>query len=636
MLRLSLLGQFLAVSGVVAAVLLLASYLILGQLQGDPDDARFRLLTFLFTAGVAGVVILVGLLHSRLIAARIRRVLQGMEEVGQGQYPRVLVEGEDEVGALTRGFNQMVEGLRSRDDRLKSWASQNQTQVVKLSQSLEEEREKLEAVLDSIGEGVIVLDSESKVVMANWRVAQIFGVPMETLVGTDLQTLINQVRHRLVDRAEVEQKLSDLQRNPDLVTEITLQLDAPGGQTLRLYCAPVLGANGRLLGRIATSLDLGKERELERLKTEFLSTISHELRTPLTSIKGALGLIRGGAAGNISSDMGEMLDIALTNTERLIQVINNILDIVQLERGQARMRPVAMPLAESAVRAVEAVLPQAEARRIFIENRIGQDVPAVRADPRRVEQVLVNLLSNAIKFSRQDSRIILQATADDGAVTVSVQDFGRGMSKDYLSRLFTKFEHAQGSLTRDHQGAGLGLAICRHIVEHQGGRIWVESREDEGSTFQFTLPVAGAVPGTPRAVEAPAGEFAGRRLILVVDDDVDVARVISYVFESLGHSVLTAHSGKEAVEMARKYHPDLLTLDIIMPDIDGLQVLKTLRSQDDTRGIPIICISAQPDPGQALTSGADYYLEKPIDLEKLRDIAGRALSAVAATGGTAL
>jgi signal transduction histidine kinase len=630
-----LLRHFLIVSGSAAAVVLLLGYILQRQ-AGSPElaPAHVRQLIWVFTLMIVAVVLGAGLLHVRLVWDRLQRVLRGMEEIRRGEYPYLVAEGNDEVTDLVRGFNQTVEELRSRDEKLKSWAGQRENELVKLSQSLEEERERLDTVLESIGDGVIVLDSENKVLMANRRVSEIFGVPMNALNRADLAKLIEQVRHRLVHPDLVEEKVRELQKDPSLLDEITLELDEPGGQAIRLYCAPVRGADGKVLGRIATSLDLGRERELDRLKTEFLSTISHELRTPLTSVKGALGLIRGGAVGAVSAEMRELLDIAITNTDRLIRVINDILDIFQLERGQARIRPVYMSLTQSVARAMRAVTSQADLRRVTIVNQVADASSAVKGDPKRIEQVLVNLLSNAIKFSAQDSQVVVSSQRQDGMVAVSVRDQGRGLSGDFQERLFTKFEHAQTSLTRESQGAGLGLAICRHIVEAHGGRIWAESQgEGQGATFSFTLPAADRVGGTlllsGRQEEEP--KLATPRLILVIDDDEDVARVISYVFESQGHRVITAHNGREAIELAKRHRPDMMTLDLIMPDVNGYDVLRELRQAGDRRRIPIVCISMETDPGRAMAAGADYYLEKPVDIEKLREVAERAL---AGRGGT--
>jgi len=627
MWRSRLFWRSLLVSSVVAAVAILFAAYLQQQLDvPDPEMERIASLRWLFTGVIVALILLAGIVQFRMVSKQIQRVRSGMERLSSGEYPHLLVSGGDEFAALVRGFNLMVEEVRRRDEQLRGLAGERESQVHQLSNTLQAEKEKLETVLDSIGDGVIVLDSESKVLMASRRVSEIFGVPLEALREADLPALIEQVRHRLVQPQSVEEKVRQLRLDPSLVDEITLELDEPGGQTIRLYCAPVRGADGRVFGRIATALDLGREHELERLKMEFLSTISHELRTPLTSIKGSLGLIRGGAVGNVSADMRELMDIALTNTERLINVINDILDIFQLERGQLRMRAMPMPLAGSVDRAIGAVATQSEVRSVQIESRIPPNLPQVVGDAKRVEQVLINLLSNALKFSNPGGRVIVAARAQGSSVTVSVQDFGRGISRAFQERLFSKFEHAQSALTRENQGAGLGLAICRHIVDAHGGRIWVESEEGKGSTFYFTLPVAEPYRDLSAPVTGRRAGAGGPRLVLVIDDDEDVARVISYVFESQGHRVLAVHSGREAVEVARRHRPDLLTLDLIMPDMSGYEVLKQLRGQEETRDIPIICISVQPDSGKALAQGANYYLEKPVDIDRLREIAAHALA----------
>ncbi len=628
MLRSRLLWQFVFVSAVVAAVIIAKNLALLYQLSlPEPDLNEIRLQTIILGVLAVTAILLVSVVHLRFVRRNIRRLVSGLERVRKGDYPKLLVEGRDEMAEVVRGFNQMVEELRSRDDKLKDWAGAREEELVKLSRSLEEERERLVTVLESIADGLIVLDSEGQVLMVNKRVSEIFGAPREALAGANLSKLIDQMHHRLVNPESTEEKVRDLLRHPERMDEVTLELDQPGGQAIRLYCMPVRGADGRVLGRIATALDLGRERELERMKAEFLSTISHELRTPLTSIKGAIGLIRGGATGALSVDARELLDIALNNTERLIQVINDILDIFQLERGQAIISPVAMSLSQSIALATQQVAHHAETRHIEIETRFPEALPAVKGDPRRVEQVLINLLSNAIKFSTPNHKVIVSVEKQEEAVAVSVQDFGRGMTRDFQDRLFRKFEHEKDSLTRESQGAGLGLAICRHIIEAHGGRIWVESEEGHGSTFHFTLPADGqGLPAKPTREEAHPVAMP-RQLILVVDDDEDVARVIAFVFESLGHRVLRAHNGKEAIELARRHSPDMITLDLVMPDVDGFAVLRQLRANPETSKIPIVCISIRPDATSAIAQGADFYLEKPVDIEKLRDVASQALTA---------
>ncbi len=627
MLRSRLLWQFVFVSALVAVVIVVKNLALLYQLSlPEPDLNEIRLQTIILGVLSVVAILLVAVVHLRFVRRNIRRLVSGLERVRKGDYPKLLVEGQDEMAEVIRGFNQMVEELRTRDNKLKDWAGEREEELVKLSRSLEEERERLVTVLESIADGLIVLDSEGQVLMVNRRVSEIFGAPREALAGANLSKLIDQMHHRLVNPESTEEKVRDLLRHPERMDEVTLELDQPGGQAIRLYCMPVRGADGRVLGRIATALDLGRERELERMKAEFLSTISHELRTPLTSIKGAIGLIRGGATGALSVDARELLDIALNNTERLIQVINDILDIFQLERGQAIINPVAMSLTQSIAHATQQVAHHAETRHIEIETRFPEALPAVKGDPRRVEQVLINLLSNAIKFSTPNHKVIVSVEKQDESVAVSVQDFGRGMTREFQERLFRKFEHEKDSLTRESQGAGLGLAISRHIVEAHGGRIWVESEEGRGSTFHFTLPADGqGLPAKPTREEVRPAAMP-RQLILVVDDDEDVARVIAFVLESLGHRVLRAHNGKEAIELARRHSPDMITLDLVMPDVDGFAVLRQLRANAETASIPIICISIRPDATSAIAQGADFYLEKPVDIERLREVASQALA----------
>lgn len=621
--------QFLLVSGIAAFLAILKNLVTIWQFHLADQFERIQIFIWMAASlGVVVVVFLAGVVNYWIVSRRLRRLLEAMTELRQGQYPRLVAEGDDQVAELVRGFNQTVEELRTRDDKLKSFAGQKQSEVVMLSQTLQDEREKLQSVLQTIGEGVIVLDRESKVVMCNRRVSEVLGLPTETVVGCDLHELIDQIRHRLVDPDGVERQVRELKSDPAQLDEIVLEVDGPGGLWVRLFSTPMQGVDGKILGRIAASLDLNREREVDRLKVEFLSTISHELRTPLTSIKGALGLIRGGAAGTASADMRELLDIALTNADRLITVINDILDIFQLERGEMRMRMAPLYLPKSVERVMEAVATQAQLRQVCLEVDLPESLPAVCGDARRIEQVLVNLLANAIKFSPERSRVIIAARAQGERVVISVQDFGRGMSPDFQARLFSAFEHAQSALTRESQGAGLGLAICRRIMDAHGGEMRVESEEGKGSTFYVTLPaVDGETPAAAPAITSNSRSPAvGAGLILVVDDDQDVTRVISYVFESLGHRVIVAYNGQEAIELARRHHPDMLTLDLLMPTIDGYAVLRALRSSPETNHIPIICISVQPDPSNALAQGANYYLEKPLDLEKLRDLANRALA----------
>ncbi|MFY9528804.1 MAG: response regulator, partial [Candidatus Acidiferrales bacterium] len=405
------------------------------------------------------------------------------------------------------------------------------------------------------------------------------------------------------------------------VHEITLELDEPAGQAIRLYCAPVRGADGKVLSRIATSMDLVREREFGRLKAELLGTLSHELRTPLTSIKGSLALVQGGAVGAISPEIRELLGVARTNTDRLVRVTRDIVDGFELGHKQGRARLVSVSLPNSLARVVRLVASQAEQRKITIDSALPENLPDVKGDAKRVEQLLVNLLLNAIKRSPPGRKVIASARAEDQKVVVSVQDFGRGMTEDLLDRLSRKAESTEGTGALGDEEAGLCLDICRRIVDSQGGRIWAEGDLESGSTVCFSLPVAGAEVKQFADVQPEVP-----RLILVADGDETAARVICHVFESRGYRVISSHSGREAIELAREHRPDMLTLDLAVRDMDGYAVLQALRGSEETRHIPIVFISTEADSAPAIRNGADFYLVKPLNMEELRAVAERALT----------
>jgi hypothetical protein len=501
--------EALLVFGVVAVALVVVNLVFQIWIAAAGVEELASLWSTLFIMLSGGLVMAAGIVYVRLISKRVQHLLQGLEAVRGGQYPLLLVRGDDEISRLVVGFNQMVEELRARHERLDDLVGTKETELVELSQSRASDKEKgkLETRLENTGEGVIVLDMDGHVIMANEPVSEILGVPTKALSQVQLPALIDQVRHRLINLPQVERQMHELQEGRQAVGEMALELDGPGGPSIHLYSAPVRGADSHLLARIATLMDLGREREVDRLKTEFLSTISHELRTPLTSVKGALGLVRGGAAGSITADTRELLEIASTNIDRLINVINNILDVLSLERGQAGFRFSAISLEECVARAADVVGEQS-AKPVTVETSFPSDLPGVRGDSKRLEQVMVNLLSNAIKFSRDGQKVLVAARAENGTVKVSVQDFGKGIGKDAIGRLFQKFEHSEEALRRGSQGAGLGLAICRHIVEAHGGRIWVDSVEGEGSTFSFTLPI-DAQAADPSTFRRNAAERAG-------------------------------------------------------------------------------------------------------------------------------
>lgn len=353
----------------------------------------------------------------------------------------------------------------------------------------------------------------------------------------------------------------------------------------------------------------------ERLKNEFISTVSHELRTPLTSIRGSLGLLAGGVAGNLPPQAHSLIDIALSNSERLVRLINDLLDIEKIESGKMvfRLEPLEIgPLVAQAVAGTTAYAGQLGVR-ISLEDR----APAARvlADPDRLTQVLANLLSNAAKFSPAGARVEVLITRDQGSVRVAVTDRGPGIADDFRHRIFQKFAQADSSDTRQKGGTGLGLSISKAIIDRHGGDIGFDSRPGQGTTFFFLLP-----EWQPAPVEQ-------RPRVLVCEDNADVATLLGMLLEQEGFDPVVAHSAPEARRLLAEQPFAAMTLDLALPGQDGIALLRELREQESTRSLPIIIVSASPELSAAELDGGALavvdWLEKPIDGERL----ARAVSA---------
>lgn len=351
-----------------------------------------------------------------------------------------------------------------------------------------------------------------------------------------------------------------------------------------------------------------------RVKSEFISTVSHELRTPLTAISGALGLIAGGAVGPLSPQALEMVGIAKKNSQRLSYLINDLLDMEKLMAGKLHFDLRAlelMPLLEQALAENQAYAEQYKVHYALTQRTDGL---RVWVDAQRLQQVLANLLSNAAKFSPEGAPVEVAVRRRGEAVRVEVRDHGPGIPASFQGCIFQKFSQADASDTRQKGGTGLGLAISRELVERMGGSIGYESQEGQGACFFFELPLWHAQP-----VAEPAARPGAPR-ILVVEDDPDVSHLLSQMLQRAGYAVDSAASGAQAMGLALQNRYAAVTLDLLLPDTDGQQIIRQLRARPATARLPIIVISARMQEGQQ-TLGDECpgveWLAKPLDQSRL-------------------
>ena len=384
----------------------------------------------------------------------------------------------------------------------------------------------------------------------------------------------------------------------------------------------------KINGYLGIAENITERKHADKVKNEFISTVNHELRTPLTSISGALGLMLGGNVGELPDKARTLLETAHRNSKRLTHLINDLLDIEKIAEGKLHF--------DMQVHAVMPLLEQAlEANQHYGSNRditlslAGHTANAlINVDHQRFMQILANLLSNAIKFSPQGGEVILAVETTNSKVTVSVIDSGPGIADTFREQIFQRFAQADASDSRAKEGTGLGLAITRELVEHMGGRIDFESTEGNGSRFFFELPLVQSAEQPPWQSESNTGHQEAAR-ILVVEDDKDIAKLLSILLNDAGYHVDTALTGADALDRLKQTHYDLISLDLMLPDSDGVDIIRLLRQQPDTADIPIVVVSARMEAGRLAINGDTTnidWLAKPIDQQQLIGIVQQQLS----------
>jgi PAS domain S-box-containing protein len=373
-------------------------------------------------------------------------------------------------------------------------------------------------------------------------------------------------------------------------------------------------SDGEITGYLGIARDISEIKRIDRMKSEFISTVSHELRTPLTAISGALGIIVNGAAGAIPDTATKMLNIAHKNSLRLIHLVNDLLDMEKLSAGKMHFELKSQTILSIVNQSIDANAAYAAQYnvKLVLNNMVREDL-RVNVDAQRLQQVLANFLSNAAKFSPAEEFVELRIETIFNNVRVSVIDKGHGISDEFRNRIFQKFSQADSSDSRQKGGTGLGLAICKEIIERMGGRVGFFSELGKGSQFYFDLPTEenGFLQPSHSSQRVATGER-----LLVIEDDPEVAELFATMLRVQNYRVDIAYSGQAALERLALYAYKALTMDIELPDINGLELIRQLRSDASTMHLPIIVISANLDSERLAnrnspTFAGVQWLQKP-------------------------
>ncbi|HEX3901554.1 MAG TPA: ATP-binding protein [Polyangia bacterium] len=387
--------------------------------------------------------------------------------------------------------------------------------------------------------------------------------------------------------------------------------------------------------------------EVDRLKNAFIANMSHEIRTPLNSVLALTELLRDGVAGPLTIDQRKYLQVIERNGQALLHLINDVLDLSRIETGHLEMDAQDVDLAPQVELVTAALAPLAAAKNLDLMVKLPPSLPAARGDVDRFRQILTNLIGNAIKFTEGGGQILIGAEVGPDTVTVVVTDTGVGIPDAYREKIFEEFVQVDQTLARRQGGTGLGLAIARRLARLMGGEIEVESVLSRGSRFSLSLPRAAEakasaassvsnVPTTATAELPPGQPLAGAAppvpvipaTVLVVEDNEDNLFTLRQILARRPLAIVTATSGRQAIERCRVDPPDLVIMDVQMPGMTGLQATGAIRALPGGADIPIVALTAQAMKGdreRILAAGCDAYLAKPVQPNELIAVVERLL-----------
>jgi PAS domain S-box-containing protein len=502
--------------------------------------------------------------------------------------------------------------LRLREDRETTAAME--TVAASLGQMLArtKERERAEELsrqqkilLHSVADGICGVDRNGLVRFANPAATRLLGSPVTSLIGKPV--------HELVHGSAPDGKKCG--KDCALLRAATGRVSSTGEDTIyrangvgfpaEYFLNPILDL-GRYSGSVLSFRDISQRYALDRLKDEFVSTVSHELRTPLTSIRGALGLLSSGILGDISEKATNLLRIALSNSDRLVRLINDILDLERAQSGREPLvfRPVQMAdLVRQAMDGMQLMAESAGVLQIHDKTQVE-----ITADADRLLQVLTNLLSNAIKFSPPNSAVSIMLRPGSSGVTLSVIDQGRGIPADKLEAIFGRFQQVDASDSRQKGGSGLGLAICRAIVSQHNGRIWAERNPIRGSTFRVFLPYHPATK-TKAASDSP-----GQGVVLLASDNGASRPLIGAQLADQGYRIVETATVEQTLVAAHD-GVEVIVIDGGSRGINGWEMLPQLRRASPESHTPLVLLAL--DTQQSAPEGLRNVITKPVNAPAL-------------------
>jgi signal transduction histidine kinase/DNA-binding response OmpR family regulator/HAMP domain-containing protein len=594
------------------------------------DSARKKIILAIGASLGLLLSVVITILVSRSIVAPIKSVTNAMQQLSSGDTEvDVGYRGRrDEIGLMVEAINV----FRKNAIEKRAMEIENLETEKKSLREIAEVRTRLTDAIETISEGFSLYDADDKLVIFNSKYKNNFAAHADIIkAGTTFETIARTAAERgKIDDADVglEAWLAEriVRHKAPSSTHIQHRSD---GRWIQVSERKTAGG-----GVVATYADITelKQREADlatardaaevanQTKSSFLANMSHELRTPLNAIIGYSEILQEDATDKGDKEPIEDLKKIEGAGRHLLGLINNILDLSKIEAGKMDVfiEPVDIPPLINEV--VSIIKPLTDKNENVIEVNCPADIGSFRSDQTKIKQCLLNLLSNASKFTSKGKLTLTVVREGGSQVRFDVSDTGLGMTQEQLGRLFQAFSQVDASTTKRFGGTGLGLAITKRSCTMLGGDVTVESTPGKGSTFTIRLPDQYVAPV---AVEAPATAPAvadGRATVLVVDDDASVRDLLAKTLEKEGYRVISARNGLEALALARRHRPQAITLDVMMPQLDGWGALRELKADASLRDIPVIMVTVLNERGMAIPLGAADFVTKPIDRQRLTAI----------------
>ena len=494
------------------------------------------------------------------------------------------------------------------------------------------QRERLRATLTCMADGVVVTDLQGRLTLMNPAAEEMTAWGNEEANGKTWWEVI--ALRREGRQEDLENPIERALRDGGVVHEMMpLVLTSRTGRAIPIAysAAPVRDPQGDVTGVVLILRDESERRRTElalrnadRRKDEFLATLAHELRNPLAPISMGLELLKMSADDPQAAE--EVRTMMQRQTQHMVRLIDDLLDVSRITRGKLALRKSPVELSEIVRNALDATRPLIEEAQHQLTIRLPEKPLLLYADANRLTQVLTNLLNNAAKFTPREGRIELTAHGTGSEAIVTISDSGVGIPADKVDSVFDMFTQVSASSESNHAGLGIGLTLVKRLVEMHGGSVTVHSRgQNLGSSFRLQLPALPAPP-TPVSesnLNGRAKPVAAKRRILVVDDNTDALESLSLLVTRLGNEVCRAHDGLEALEAAERFKPEIVLMDLGMPNLDGYEAARRMRNEPWGREMNLVATTGwgqEEDRRRTAEAGFDSHLVKPIEMAALREV----------------